>query len=663
MERTRPRYYKWIGSPGTSIDLNRLQAETLLIETDYVASPLPILEQQCRILNMKQMQCGILVLSDEDSVPIENPIAYALLLNELHSVTQWFITGEYSDKDVFHCHAVFVTQSRTDSLRRSFGNAFDKLKNTDSFLNFVPQNSMFDLLKLQRCQKPESMIAYCMKEPQWVLSNSTQLLQCAYDIDEHGLNERFKKTEPEEQKEQVEMNAMVKDIVDTIMTGNCKTFEQCLQFRPDTMAKYLHRPGLTSIVQNCLAFVKATGQHWTLQLFENFDINPEAIHKILLFQGIEPTSFDTVFHSWLTKQDSKRNTIILQGPSNTGKSAFIQGFKQCVPWGEIVNTNSGFAFEALQDNPFGVWEEPLMSPELAEKFKQVAEGMPTSIPIKYKKPFLLPRTPIIITTNHDIWRFCRQEEPMFRNRCWIFNFQHTSKDAVYVPRISERSCQCRYCQGSRGRSDASGSTEPTTMQTRDESILTGEQSTGSTTERDVGSRSLSTTDGRTTDSNTRTSSSSTTSTTIECSNTSEHGSSSSTNPISDTSGGRSIRSDDTRIGIHHTRERFDESMESRFRLKRDGQNSPAIGTEMSESDRRHGNTRTARNDIRRFTRPYKLDPSTRPKEKEKEVSIPSKKRKLDRAMASRVTPIKLPMYVPLKQDWEEYLNFLYHMYG
>ncbi|MEG2266607.1 MAG: hypothetical protein RSC68_20000, partial [Acinetobacter sp.] len=302
-----------------------------------------------------------------------------------------------------------------------------------------------DVLKINKCHSPKAMLGYMMKNPITVISTDTSMLEIGYNMRCYGMHEKYlnkqkeKEAAPQVNLEELDMNKMVKDITMIMEDNKVFTIEECMKVAPECMAKYLHRPGLNAIVMNCASFVKATATIWNINKYAKDIPNPAPIHRVLVFQGLNTNLFDYEFYNWITKKHPKKNTFILQGPTNTGKSQFISGFKLLVSWGEILNSQS-FNFEALQEKNFGVWEEPLISSELAEKFKQISEGMVTMIPIKYKKPVKLPRTPIMITTNHHIWRYCTQEEEMFKNRCFIYNFFNNTTSRLEQ---GERNCQHR----------------------------------------------------------------------------------------------------------------------------------------------------------------------------------------------------------------------------
>lgn len=653
------RVQLWVGTPGTSSDLSWSQTEALLLDQEFVLPPLPNLERFLKLCNMKEWQCGVFQLCDYRGEPFKNPLPYALLFNDLHHVvSDWMCTGETNKDGIFHTHAMFRTGVRSDSLRRTLHTVWNKLLGSSSFRDMLGgRSASMDCLKLQKCHKPESMMAYLMKDPLWVIGTKRDYLEALWAIDGWQLNERFK---PKEESEQVvtdkgEMNKMTQEIIDLITEYGCKTFDDCLRFGPLIMQKYLHRPGLNTIVENCLRFVKSTGSAWSIAVFERHRPDPSHIHRILLFQGVPPTDFDKAFFAWITKSHPKRNTICIQGPSNTGKSKFIAGFKQCVPWGEIVNAPT-FAFEALPENQFGVWEEPLCSPELAEKAKQVLEGMPTSIPIKHKKPMMLPRTPILITTNHDLWRFCKPEEEMFKNRMWIFYFNHIPENALMFPRTSEHSCKCCCCRTGGGGTPAHGESSPGRLQSGkqplDESVRTSDDSS-------MGSRPMLRTGAGTSERNSGTSSS-----TISCSDSSSAHTSGSSGKPGNTAEQhmgqfRIIRGDNPKHKLPGIRE----YVESHKRRRCSGTDSSATG---SRSDG-GGDVGHSLGGARRFEEKYGSSgdvvlQSSNKSQKGKNPRYP-KGQSLDSYLESIDEPFVSQMYSPDKTDWQHYLSYLFYRYG
>nr|QTE03796.1 MAG: nonstructural protein 1 [Dendrocopos leucotos Chaphamaparvovirus] len=670
MEGTRPSYgvLYWVGSHDTTRDISYEQAPALLIDKTYDYLTQDETQHQLDLENMKQWQCMIMHICKHDGEPWQGPLVYALLLNDLSTVSDWIVTGEPNKEGIFHCHAMLKTGTRTDSIRRTITSTWQALMCNEAFVRRCGPQSTFDCLKIQRCHKPSSMLMYLMKAPFWVASNNERLLKTAISLDHHNMNERFRPVPEPEQIAPIEegINQMTKEIIEAVVESGAKTLEELMAAHPQMISKYLHRPGLPTIVSNCMAFVKATGGSWNICNFAKYNPDPGYIHKVLLHQEIQPSEFDEVFFKWITKQDSKRNTLYIKGPSNTGKSAFITGLKSIVPWGEIVNSNS-FAFEGLLNCVIGVWEEPLCSPELAEKAKQVLEGMQCSIPVKYKKPQMLPRTPIIITTNHDLWRFCTREEDMFKNRMFMYEFKYPVRDCNFDCRACERSCQCSYCRASCGSAPGDGSSSPGRVQTGDQSIPPRKRGDFRTEPQpDVGSGSLRDPGEGPSWRYDSTCGSSSTSTKKQCTDSSGRASSSSTTIKRDVVGDAKHGSSSTRDGICSSISSPIQHVESRQSPRRDGQDSGGDGNTTSGKHKRKRDNGRDGGDIRQYGNIFKLGLGETSEKETSTISFLAKERRLDRQMGPWIDPKTmhmLPMQVPLKHDWQCYLSYLYHKYG
>uniref|UniRef100_A0AAU7E142 NS1 protein n=1 Tax=Gerbilliscus rat parvovirus TaxID=3141918 RepID=A0AAU7E142_9VIRU len=411
------------------------------------------------------------VLGIWDAVPIRDPRPYCCLMGNIPSVKKWLICAEDDSNEQTHVHLLALTSQRSDAFKRTLEKTWKSIA-LIAMTDIEEPDPMLEIVKCQKCHKPSSLLAYMSKDPHWIAANDLQTLAIFDSMYAHDWGQRFREKQTLEKQKKSDpatsqMHTITAEITDVILQHNCKSVEDCMKSAPAVIAKHLHRAGLGTIIQNCISWVTATGGGWSMNsIGSKHTPDPTAIHRVLLHQGISPSEFDPIFFKWITKQDTKKNTLVLWGPSNTGKSAFISGLKTCTNWGEIVNSNT-FAFEALINTQLGIWEEPLISPELAEKAKQIFEGMETSIPVKYRKPVKLPRIPIIVTTNHEPWRFCTKEESMFRNRMYIFSWSHNMHATPFVCRTSEYCCQCRICQTS-GGSEADPSGESASSLSREE---------------------------------------------------------------------------------------------------------------------------------------------------------------------------------------------------
>lgn len=482
----------WRGIRGESIHehLGKETAE-ILEPRDFVLRVMPVIDVERKFMDMRAYIGGVLMITDGNGDVITNPIIYANILHNMPCNDEWIAIMERNKDGIPHVHTLARTSVRIDSFRRTVGTTWRHVQTNSAFLDEYGAATL-DMVKGQKAHKPVALLEYMMKNPEWIVSSSERLLQLTYDIEKWELSARFQK--PEEPDAHVEKaNPMVQEILQCIMEHNCKTVDDVMKCSPEIVVKHLHKPGINSIIQNCLLYSKCVGNQWSLQNYverNRAPRDPSHLHGILLSQSIDPDHFDSIFWQWLCKKHSKKNTIHIYGPSNTGKSSFFLGFGKCCPGGEVVN-GQRFNFEDLADKYWGKWEEPLCAPEIAEKFKQVAEGMPTAIEIKFKRPHNLPRTPILITTNSMIWEWCPTQRRPFENRMWFFTFAYDMTEGIFTPRCVSSSCECCYCSFSRGGAPGASSSTASRLPAKQQSVQTELDSGSGQLESSMGSGSMS----------------------------------------------------------------------------------------------------------------------------------------------------------------------------
>lgn len=629
-------------SIGTCLESASQEGAEIAVEKDYVARPIPIIEVEQKLMNMRAYIGGVLMLTDGDGNVIEDFVIYANLLNNMQCNDDWIIIGEENKDRIFHVHTLARTGVRTDSYRRTQESIWQQIKTHPTMIKQYG-SATCDMLKCQKAHRACALLEYMCKQPRWICSNSDQLLQLTYDIDTWNLCARFR--HGEENKPDIDKaNPMIQEILQVILEHNCKSLEDICRKAPDVVVKHLHKAGFASIVTNCLTYSKCTGHVWHLRQYGSVVSDPSSIHAVLLHQGINPADFDYCFWQWITKKHAKRNTIHIYGPSNTGKSSLFVGLGKCCPGGEIVNGNS-FNFEGLIECYWGKWEEPLCSPEIAEKCKQIFEGMETAINVKFKKPFILPRTPIIITTNDMIWKWCQNQEQPFRNRMWFFTFAYDLSDGIFIPRCVERSCQCRYCEASRGGPTSTSSSTASSVQRKNQStqrqLVTGDASTESA----MGSRSVS---GRTTGSR---QSDRTGSSRGEPSSDTATGGSTSTAISGGNGSGGEHGSGNTSDRIRDTVSGSAESVEPSTSRGCTGSN--PHGIRRTGTSRRHATGQHSGDD--EILSPVVSMGGTRPKKSKMEFQVQSNKQHMGGKLGTKIT-------IPGKNEWAAYLSYIYHRY-
>lgn len=285
--------------------------------------------------------------------------------------------------------------------------------------------------------------------------------------------------------------------------------------------------------------------------------------------------------------------------------------------------------------------------------------MPCSISIKYKPPKILPRTPIIMTTNHYPWRWCQQEEEAFRNRCWIWPFMHSAQDTPLVFRASEHSCKCACCAASLGCPRTHGGASPGGMPTANKPLSTGEHGNpGSVTSDDVRSRSLRDPGEGTSGCYRRQPSSPRSSSDSECSDDAEPPGCSSTSASRDIRCYGTVTTRNTGDGAHNTEPSDVSTMEPSIDNGSDGHARRTDAPSKSGKQpfkRRHGAA------LPDTPKPHSSTSLGLRLSSSQEEALPlyAKQPRVDREVGAIVTTLRIPS----SQDWQRYLAFLLKRYG
>nr|QTE03831.1 MAG: NS1 [Luscinia sibilans densovirus] len=158
--------------------------------------------------------------------------------------------------------------------------------------------------------------------------------------------------------------------------------------------------------------------------------------EIMEANSIDPYKFVDDVKKWLGCKHMKRNTFILLGESNTGKTLFVSLLEEALMSKRVncMDMSSDFMFGNLINCNLIVMEEPFFAPVQLEDFKSLAGGKKLSVNSKYMEPQKLCRTPIILSCNFST--LCRGHAPSVsenavKNRSYIYRF-----DKLYEPKFT-----------------------------------------------------------------------------------------------------------------------------------------------------------------------------------------------------------------------------------
>lgn len=197
-----------------------------------------------------------------------------------------------------------------------------------------------------------------------------------------------------------------------------------------------------------------------LTMSERFDKNVDTVHPryMTILQSEEWMRAWTQWNSLnldefcmevftvLTRAIPKRNTFMLEGEPNAYKSFVMRSL---LPWyltyGEVQGTgNYNFAYQGCIDKPLIFMEEPMLEPCSIEQAKLVLEGAPTQVNIKMKGPSILAGTPVIITSNNPLWKWCDSAKEALKARMYHHKVKTYTKEAGLQGKLNPGWWRMRY---------------------------------------------------------------------------------------------------------------------------------------------------------------------------------------------------------------------------
>lgn len=153
------------------------------------------------------------------------------------------------------------------------------------------------------------------------------------------------------------------------------------------------------------------------------DMSTKTFNRWIEWNGFDRKKFVDQLFAVLARRDKKKNTFMLQGATCAGKSWVLRSLTYFYPfYGEVHGMgNYNFAYQGCLDKALIFIEEPMLEPATVDHAKQVLEGAPTLVNIKCKAPQILQPTPVLITSNHDLWKWCPGEKETLMTRMYHWN--------------------------------------------------------------------------------------------------------------------------------------------------------------------------------------------------------------------------------------------------
>lgn len=143
------------------------------------------------------------------------------------------------------------------------------------------------------------------------------------------------------------------------------------------------------------------------KLSDNEPIVNNPFRELFETQKIDPKFFAKTFVAWLNGKNGRRNVLKLQGTYGTGKSLMAKCITKPFHTAYIAKSPlvkcGDFMFQDFHKKALINMEEPIIKPGVANDFMSLFAGDPLDVNVKYKMPVTIPKTPIIVTSNHSTW--------------------------------------------------------------------------------------------------------------------------------------------------------------------------------------------------------------------------------------------------------------------
>nr|WLW36773.1 NS1 [Parvovirinae sp.] len=204
---------------------------------------------------------------------------------------------------------------------------------------------------------------------------------------------------------------LVLDLLARCRENNLITYEELVQACPELLVMIETQPGGSRLIESALEVnrVQVVGNYSALTyIFKQYG-HPDLCAdnkalKLLLTQGYNPWQVGHLLCCVLNKTFGKQNTVCLFGPASTGKTVFAKAIAEAVKlYGCVNHLNRSFIFNDCRQRLLVWWEEAVMHSEYVEAAKCILGGTDFRIDVKHRDSCLMRKTPVIISTNHDIY--------------------------------------------------------------------------------------------------------------------------------------------------------------------------------------------------------------------------------------------------------------------
>nr|WDW25810.1 MAG: nonstructural protein 1 [Canine parvovirus] len=201
------------------------------------------------------------------------------------------------------------------------------------------------------------------------------------------------------------------DCIDRCEKNHYLTYEDLVNGCTDLVIMLESQPGGSKLIENLLHMVhikicqKFTAYSYIKARYSAIDLlSSNKAWQLLVYQGYNPWQVGHWLCCFLHKTAGKQNTVSFYGPASTGKTNFAKAIVNAVKlYGCVNHQNKNFVFNDCAAKLINWWEECLMHTDWVEQAKCLLGGTEFRIDRKHKDSQLLPQTPLVISTNNDIY--------------------------------------------------------------------------------------------------------------------------------------------------------------------------------------------------------------------------------------------------------------------
>lgn len=163
--------------------------------------------------------------------------------------------------------------------------------------------------------------------------------------------------------------------------------------------------------------------------YYDIDQSLQIVNDVLLFQfdgcKIKIRDFLHDIYYILNKRKGKYNALSIVGPPTSFKSTFIKmisSFMLTTGFITSINKYNVFGLQNCKDKRLVVFDDCKFDPGQIETLKALFSGDDSSVSVKYKQDFTLPKTPFIIIANNDEFK-----HSVWENRIIKYNWKTYNK--------------------------------------------------------------------------------------------------------------------------------------------------------------------------------------------------------------------------------------------